>query len=190
MKCIKCCSNAGINLRHLGPLCSRCFAEIIEKRVRKGLRTKKVIRKNDKILVIDDRSMKSAVGKYLLKSIIKGLPVEIDIKKSKKPDISSAKHTKIIVPWSLEDECEEFLKIVFEKKNPARFPKKAVKLLKNVSEDEIESFARIKKLKPNKKKKPKSKIREMLDKLEKNYPGYKFSLFKSAERIKSITQLH
>ena len=76
MKCIKCSGKAEISsLKHIGPACRSCFLKIIEKRVRKELRLNSQIKKNDKILIIDNGTKESAVGEFLLKSIIKDLPV-------------------------------------------------------------------------------------------------------------------
>ncbi len=184
MKCIKCRGKAGISLRHIGSVCRTCFLEIIEKRVRKDFRTKKLIRKNDRILMIDNGSKEFAVGGYLLNNIIKNLPVKITKIKTNKtilPKKTTKKYDKIIIPWSLDDECEEFLNMVFNKKKRSKFSKKTIKPLMNVSDEEIELFAKIKGFKY--KKRPKSKIKKMLDLLEKRYPGYKFSLLNSTKAL-------
>ncbi len=139
-----------------------------------------LIRKNDRILMVDDGSKEFVVGKYLLKNIIKNLPVEITVKKSAK---TAKEYDKIIIPWSLDDEAEEFLGIVFNKKKKQKQNKKIIKLLINLSDEEIELFAKIKGFKYR--KKPKSKIKEMLDLLEKRYPGYKFSLLNSIKALSS-----
>jgi tRNA(Ile)-lysidine synthase TilS/MesJ len=186
MGCIKCSKKAEItNLKHIGPACRSCFLKIIEKRVRKGLRTKKLIKKNDRILLIDNGSKEAKAGEFLLKSIIKDLPVKIDAKKAKKIS-STKKYDKIIMPWSLDDEAEQFLSMVFNKKKHAKYAKKAVKLLKSLSEEEIEQFAKIKRFKY--KKKQRSKTKQMLDKLEKRYPGYKFSLLNSIKQLNKTTK--
>lgn len=185
MRCMKCPKKSEINLRHMGRLCSSHFLELIEKRARKRLRTKKLIKKNDRILFINNESKEHYVGEFLLKSIIKDLPVKIEVKKSKTIALNNnitKKYSKIIVPWSLDDEAEEFLNSLFNRKKPKSFSKKSVKLLKNLSEEEIDAFAKIKRFKY--KKKPKSKIKKMLDSLEQKYPGYKFSLLNSIAQLK------
>lgn len=184
MKCRKCKTQAKANFKQTGPLCENHFIEMIEKRVRKELRTKKLIQKNDKILFINNGSKEYFVSNYLLKSIIKNLPVKINAKKSSKLNLISAKHNKIIIPWSLDDEAEEFLEFIFNKNKPKKLSKKAIKMLKNVSDEEIELFAKIKRFKY--KKTIKSKIKHMLDKLENKYPGYKFSLLNSIKQMKEL----
>lgn len=187
MECFRCRKKARINLKHLGRLCNNCFLKLIEKRVRKELRTKKLIKKDDRILFIDDNSKEFFVCYFLLKSIIKELPVKIETKKTKKLNLSSnftKKYDKIIIPWNLEDEAEGFLELVFNKKKQPRFSKKAIKLLKNLSEEEIKAFARIKGF--SYKTKPKSRIKKMLDELEQRYPGYKFSLLNSTKQMQKL----
>lgn len=184
MKCKKCKNQAEVNFSHLEPLCEKHFLETIEKRVRKNLRKKSLICKGDRILIIDNNSKEYAVGEFLLKNIIKDLPVKIETKKSEKLSYASSNHNKIIVPWSLDDETEEFLNFMFSKKKTKKFGKKYHKLLKNISEEEIEKFAEIKRFKYKHKKR--SRIKEMLDTLEKRYPGYKFSLLNSIKEVKSL----
>jgi hypothetical protein len=185
MKCTKCSRQARASFRQIGNLCENHFIELIEKRVRKQLRTGKIIKKNDRILFINNESKEYYAGYHLLKSIIKGLPVKIEIKKSKSLNPKPAKkYDKVIVPWSLDDEAEEFINLLFNKKKPKKFSKKSVKLLHNVSEEEIELFAKIKRFKYRKTKK--SKIKQMLDKLENRYPGYKFSLLNSTKQMKGL----
>jgi len=190
MECIKCSQKSSISMKHLGELCKTCFVEVIEKRVRKELRTKNPLKKNNKIVIINNASKESAVSEYLLKKIIKGLPVDITIKKSSKLNLPSKtvqKYDKIIIPWSLEDEAAEFLELLFNKTPITKFSKKSIKLLKVLSEEEITMYTKIKKLKYNKQsKKKKSKVKIILDTLEKKYHGYKFSLLNSTRNIKGI----
>ncbi|MBN2111570.1 hypothetical protein JW707_00570 [Candidatus Woesearchaeota archaeon] len=184
MKCFKCGRQAVASFRQIGSLCENHFLELIEKRVRKDMRTKRLIRKNDRILLINNESKEYHTGYYLLKRIIKDLPVKIETRKTSNLAASSKKHNKIIIPWSLDDEAEEFLNMVFSKKKPKKFSKKTIKLLKNVTEEEIEIFAKIKKFKCRKQAKP--RIKKMLDELEKRYPGYKFSLLNSIKQMKEL----
>lgn len=212
MKCIKCSRKSQSNFRHIGPLCRECFLKVIEKRLRKDIRASKAIQKNDKILLINNESKEYYVGEFLLKSIIKQLPVKIDIKKSKSLEIPqniSKKYGKIIIPWSLDDEAEEFLNEVVGKnkikaknqnKNKKKIKKpteskKEIRLLKNISEEEIAFFAKIKRFKYKTAKlktkygnpvPSRSKTKKMLDELEKKYPGYKFSLLNSIKQVKSL----
>ena len=89
--------------------------EVIEKRIRKELRIKKLIKKNDKLLIIDDNSYDSKNLMYLIKNIIGNLPVDIKVKKGKYvPGKKINFKGKVIVPWNLDDEISLFLKYFFE----------------------------------------------------------------------------
>ncbi|MBW2973116.1 hypothetical protein KY346_01850 [Candidatus Woesearchaeota archaeon] len=178
MKCIKCNKIASIDLKHLGgSLCSNCFAEVIEKRVRKSLRQHDWLKPKDKVLVIDDNSLKSKVSIYLLKSIFKGKPFNLSFKKGsvKSAEKLSKGYDKVIIPWNLDDEAEQHLDALFNNKKikKTRF----IKLLLNVSDEEIDYFARIKKIRGR--KKAKTELGKKLDALEKRYPCSKFGLQKS-----------
>jgi hypothetical protein len=178
MKCIKCSGTAKIELKHLGgALCPACFAEVIEKRVRKSLRDNKWLKPEDRIIYIDDGTLQSKVGFYLIKTIFKNQPFDIDFKKGE--ILSAAKlskgYDKVLVPWNMDDEIEQFLDCLFNAKKVPRA--RYIKLLINVSDEEIALFAKIKKT--NARPKAKSKLGRMLDDLEKRYPGSKFGLLRS-----------
>ncbi|MBW3004659.1 hypothetical protein KY310_02410 [Candidatus Woesearchaeota archaeon] len=178
MKCIKCSRASKIDLKHLGgALCPACFAEVIEKRVRKSLRDNKWLKPADKIAYIDDGTLQSKAGICLIKAIFQNQPFNIDFKKG---EIKSAEklakgYTKVIIPWNMDDEVTQFLDALF---NSKKVPKtKHIKLLLNVSDEEIAFFAELKKIKG--KSKAKTRLGEMLDNLEKRYPGSKFGLLRS-----------
>lgn len=178
MDCIKCGKKADISMKHLGgDLCSTCFAEVIEKRIRKSLREHDWLKPDDKIIIIDDGTLKAKVLIHLLKSIFKGQPFKFEIKKGA---ISSAEipvkgRNKVIIPWNMDDEVEQYLNALFNNKKIKKT--KLIKPLLNISDEEIDYFAKIKKMKG--KKKAKTTLGNMMDDLEKRYPGSKFGLLKS-----------
>jgi len=146
---------------------SQKFCRIIEKRVRKDIRINKLFKKNDKIYV------KDKLSKFLIDKIIGTLP--------KKFVNDPKKANKIVVKYTLEDRCNDFLeKFMFNKKVK---PVKGIKLLRTITDKEAILFAKHHNIKftPNKKNK---KIKEILDKLERLYPQTRFSLFKSIEAVK------
>jgi|SaaInlStandDraft_4_1057021.scaffolds.fasta_scaffold68808_1 hypothetical protein len=168
------------------------FLEIIEKRVRKEIRTNKLIEKKDRILIIDNNSPESVVSKYLLKKIIKDLPVKIEVKKI---DFEigmniEGKYDKIIVPWCIDKEDEYFLNCITNNikqiylGNYELKTKKYVKLLLPLLYSEIVTYAKFKKFKFLEKDNQ-SDVGNMIDSLEKEYPEIKFSLLKS---IKTFVQ--
>ncbi len=156
--------------------------ELVLRRAKKELR-QNPLKKGDRVLVLDDKTSNSDVAAAILKDIIKGMPVKIT--KSSKPSAKS-RFNKIILPNSLEDECEELLRFIFDKEKMKKYPKNTIKLLKNIKADEIEKIAKAKKIKPKRKKAKKSRIKIMLDALEKRYPNYKFSLLNSRKEFESL----
>ncbi|MEK6916373.1 MAG: hypothetical protein AABW92_01390 [Nanoarchaeota archaeon] len=190
MKCVKCGKPAAVSVQNLES-CDSCFQKIIEKRVRKEIRTNNLIDKDDKILILDNGSAESQLSSYLLKRIIKDLPVKITIKKL---DYTHGKalsgdFNKIIVPWNADLEDEYFLSCIFQNKEIEFLGhykidnKTYVKLFLPVLSSEVEVFAKIKKL-DFKKNTKKSITQDMMDKLEKEYPETKFSLLSSAEQFR------
>ena len=142
------------------------FCKKIEKRIRKDIRINKFFKKDDKIYVQDKLS------KFLIDHIIGTLP---------KTFVTKEKANKVIIKYTLDDECNDFLeKLLYNKKNPKI---KGIKLLRSITDKEALLFAKYNgiEFKPNKKDK---KIKEILDKLENLYPQTRFSLLKSIESLK------
>ncbi|MBD3303575.1 hypothetical protein GF343_00355 [Candidatus Woesearchaeota archaeon] len=178
MKCIKCSKTAKIGLKHLGgSLCPSCFAEVIEKRVRKSLRDNKWLKPADRIIYIDDGTLQSKAGIHLINAIFKNQPFNICFKKGliKSAARLSKGYDKVLIPWNMDDEVVQFLDALF---NAKKVPKKRhIKFLINISDEEIAFFAKIKKIKGT--QKAKTRLGKMLDDLEKRYPGSKFGLLRS-----------
>jgi tRNA(Ile)-lysidine synthase TilS/MesJ len=150
-------------------VCKDCFSKIIEKRIRKRIRLNKLFRKGDRILVSDKLSF------YLVKKIIKDLPVKLFLEKSKKIKVN-----KLVVKWTLDDKLLDFLESLFFGKK-TRKPKQ-ISILDVISDDEAVMFSKINniKFKPNKKDK---NIVGLLNSLEKKYPEMRFSLSKSVSEL-------
>ena len=143
------------------------FCIKIEKRIRKYIRINKIFTKDDKIYV------KDKLSKYFINKIIGTMP-KIFVKDPKKA-------TKIVIKYTLDDECNDFLNhFIFGKKKKQT---KGIKLLKTITDKEALLFAKYNNInfKPNKKER---KITDMLDELEKSYPQTRFSLLKSIESLK------
>ncbi len=189
MNCVKCKNQATVKVQNLDA-CNECFVKIIEKRVRKELRLNKLIKKNDRIFLIDDDSAEFHVSNYLLPRIIKDLPVTITTKKTSFELGKEVKEIcdKVIIPWNADKEDEYFLNCVFNNKEMPYLghykikSKTYVKLLRPVLHSEVQTFAKIKKFK-YKKQNTRSSISEMIDELETEYPEIKFSLLKSSREI-------
>ncbi|MBW2970586.1 hypothetical protein KY320_00335 [Candidatus Woesearchaeota archaeon] len=183
MKCFRCNKKAAIvDFKHLpGEMCSGCFARLIEQRVRKQMRTTDWFKAHDKILILDDGSVNASVSEYLLERILKDVPKELKVVKRLPKRVS--KNVKVVVPWSIDLEVEEFLHAMFEGVNLKQ--EREIRLLRNVAEEEIILFAKLKKLKGKRIKATFPEIREMIAELSKTYPGARFSLLKSSKSYAS-----
>jgi hypothetical protein len=143
------------------------FCNRIEKRIRKDIRINKIFTKGDKIYV------KDKLSKYLIEKILGTMP---------KTFVNSPKKAnKVIIKYTLDDECNDFLEnFMFGTKKKIV---KGIKLLKTITDKDALLFARYNDIdfKVNKKD---QKIKEILDELEKSYPQTRFSLLKSIESLK------
>ena len=176
MKCEKCSKKAAIDINYLPKLCKVCFCRLIEKRIRKFTRINQVFKRNDKVITVGD------VCNYFVKSIAKDLPMAVkNVKTMPKP----RKGFKILAPWTLDDENNQFLEFLFLNKKPQK--QSFIKLLLPVTDQETALFAKIKKLnfKPNKKN---PAITNFIEKLQEKYPEVKFSLLKSLAEHKRILE--
>ncbi|MAG08082.1 hypothetical protein CMO89_01305 [Candidatus Woesearchaeota archaeon] len=188
MQCSR-CHKKPVKARFPGvePLCKNCFCRQIELRIRKYVRVNEIFKRDDRILVFDELSL------FLVKSIIKGLPVKVffksgfmeavaDNKKDKKlaDFIKANKVNKVVIPWTLDNEISAFLgEIFYDKKIKNGY----IKLFINVREDEIKLFAKFRKLEFEGIKMD-EKLRKELDLLESKYPDVKFGLRRSIDRLK------
>ncbi|ODS42043.1 MAG: hypothetical protein MSIBF_01465 [Candidatus Altiarchaeales archaeon IMC4] len=76
MKC-KCGKPAPVELEYRGEsMCAMCFNEMFEKRVRKTIRTNRLLRHDDRIAVAVSGGKKSAVLLYLLKNVNLMFPMQ------------------------------------------------------------------------------------------------------------------
>lgn len=143
------------------------FCKNMEKRVRKDIRINKLFTKNDRIYV------KDKLSKFLIDKIISTLP--------KTFTNNPKKANKIVVKYTLDDKCNDFLEKIFYNKKKKTI--KGIKLLRTITDKEALLFAKYNNIEfePNKKNK---KIKEILDNLEKSYPQTRFSLAKSTESLK------
>jgi len=208
MKCAVCRKKSSVKLEYMPALCKECFCKIIEKRIRKHVRINKIFSKNDRIYV------KGPLCRYLVKSIIKDLPVKYT---NKNPN-------KIVLPYTADDACVDFLKSVFSNKSiktkgrrdiklakanlwlskgeikqtqkqthqigaglwdTNKTHQKKVKLLLPITDEEASLFAKFKHLNFKPSKKDKE-IQTLLNRIQERYPETKFSLVKSYEKINNL----
>jgi hypothetical protein len=188
MKCIKCSKDADVKIEDKN-FCSDCFCEVIEKRVKKDVRNQRIFSTNDKnkiksgmnILILDDG--------YLLKSIIKDRRISLEAEKIKlfniKKDYDPKKrYDKMIVPWNLDDEAAEYISSLLQGiMSKRKDDKKTIIPLIGVTDNEALIFSKIKKLK-YKINKQHNDARIMIEKLDKKYPGTKFSILKTIRKTR------
>jgi hypothetical protein len=142
------------------------FSQRIEKRIRKDIRINRFFKKDDKIYVNDKLS------KLLIEHIIGTLPKTYTNKK---------KANKIVIKYTLDDECDNFLNNLLFNKKIKKI--EGIKLLRTITDKEALLFAKYNNIKfiPNKKN---NQIKNILDKLENLYPQTRFSLLKSIKNLK------
>jgi len=173
MKCIKCSKSAVTGLKHLGPLCNKCFLRAIEKRIRKDLSVNKVFSPHDRVLVVNDGSLKAELSLYFINSISKDIPLKIDISDIKQNVLKNSSFDKVVVAANMDNLIGSFLDSLFTGKEFV-FPNQ-VYLLRSVSDEECLVLKQILMIDKNLFK---SGLGKKLDLLEKKYPGSKFGLFR------------
>lgn len=187
MKC-SCNKKAEISLKHLGNLCKGCFSRIIEKRIRKTTRINKIFKKGDNILVFDKLSS------HIVNNILKDLPKKVFFYKKYdsinqlnnkiiKNYIKKNKINKVVIPWTLDDEIDKFLKNVMLNKIIKK--NDYIKLFKETTEEELDLFSKMNKLKYIKNKKNKD-INDFISNVDEIYPATKFKLLRSSEKLSDI----
>ena len=148
--------------------CRRCFTALVENKIRQNLRKHRIAR--DSRLFVSDKA-----SEYMLQKVV-NVPVQIVRRK--------ARTGYLVLPWTLDDENEEFLKMFLQnKKIITKENKKVIKLFYPISKKDMKTYFSIKKVayRP-----VKTDINRMLDFLEKKYPGTKTGLLKSEERLRTI----
>ena len=148
--------------------CGKCFSGLVEHKIKQNLR-RYGIKKDSRMLVSD------AASEYILKKVV-NRPVRI-VKGKQKSDY-------IVIPWTMDDENEEFLKRLFDNKSmKTKENMKIVKLFYPVSKKDMKIYFTLKKV-PY--KAAKTELNMLMDKLEDKHAGTKSALLKSEERLKSI----
>ncbi len=184
MLCQKCRKKESNPETHLSSLCNGCFLEQIEKRVRKELRENDWVKKNERILLVKDNSKEFFVTECLFNSILKEFPLNVETVETEILSDKLDKYDKILIPWDMDDEISIFLNEIFNNERYGKAPDKIIKLLKNVSDKEVELFAKLKGFTFGQKNK--TPLQEAMNLLEKKYPGSKFALLNAQKQIKEL----
>ncbi|MCX6709432.1 MAG: hypothetical protein NTV63_00545 [Candidatus Woesearchaeota archaeon] len=204
-----------IKFRYSPLLCGECFSKILEKRIRKGLREEKAVKriimaaKGKGILILDDGTYEAKATIFLMKKINRGFMAKIIVKKkiAINEDIFEDKKSilewkrqgfsAVILPWSCEKEANYFLRGLFHECRAEnlglvieRDGVVFVKLFLGAIAPELKFYCRFKKLGNAIREKFRNDftgcIGKEIELLEKKYPGTKFGLLRSAKAMKKI----
>ena len=148
--------------------CKKCFANYFVKKVRKDIRLNDLFRRNDSVYVKDSKDASSFAAKWIIDNMF--MPLNI------------TKKGKQVVGASMEKQSSEFLGSMF--KNKALAKSKNIKLLSNMSEDEILAFARLKGYKGKAGKK--DDIMQMVVNVEEKHNTTRAALYKAIEFLKKL----
>lgn len=176
MKCLKCSRASVIEVSSVGSLCSFCFCSILEKRVRKVLRSHDWIKPNERVFFVRDGSLESNVGFFIFKKIVGSVPfVLVEGEKFE------GEFDKVIVPWSTDAEVVEKLDAIFKGES---FPIKnnnVVRLLKELPLSEIFRYAGFQGIKGVVNR---DSLGVLIEGLDNVYPGTWWSLLRGVEGLR------
>jgi len=210
MLCEKCKKNKGeVNLPYLGHiLCRRCFCNLIQRRVKKEIKQKKVIEEGDKVLLIDNGSIEARVSEIVINAIYKNVElIKMQVKKfelgqiekSAKDLIKKENISKAVIPWNLEDEITYFTDCILSGKKMDKLGHYRegnlifVKLLRNVLESECDLFAEFNNISikrgPEKDKRI-NDVKGLINRVNKKHCETKFSLLKSIDKLNEIIKIN
>ena len=180
MKCKSCQKEASVTqFKNMGPLCTGCFCELIEKRVRRELRINNPLKPQSKIAVIDNGSKESFVALLFLRNLAKDMPLTIE---PQKPPFDAKQWDIIVIPWDGDDDAEQTLRGIFDGRN---IEMSGFKLLTCVSDAEVRIVAEANGWQ-GQDNSYQSEYGKFLAETEKKYPGTIFSLVRSAKEVRSL----
>ena len=165
MNCGKCSADAATNLKRLGPLCTSCYSELVENRVKKDLRKQVKITKDMRFVLKDNGTAYSKAGIAVLKHIFNDKPVVID----------SSGDGILVSAEPIDEQIIEKLENIFlGDKNELQ---KQVMLFRSLSKEELIEYISCNKIEGAI---PESNaFAKELDDFEKKYPGTKASCAKA-----------
>lgn len=177
--CTHCLSKEAETTRTtVGSLCTYCFCDLIERRVKKEVRQHYPFRPNETVLVVNDNSPQACVTLALLPKIIGGLPLHIDEWNGSAQDIPDSlrkSHTKILIPKDGDDIAVQFLEWLMKHQD---HPNNTLSIVSCLTHCEVEAYAAAKHI-PSIPRAP-SDMHTSLQDIEKNYPGLTHGLLKGA----------
>ncbi len=157
----QCGKPAKVFFPHLSPLCRKCFALLLRRRVRKAIKDYGWLKPGQKVFIDGKGPLP-----VLFKAAVTGLPLKY---------VPKAKAEIIIVGKTADDEAVEFLEQLFSGK--AATKTKALNIFANITAKELGRYCELERIKQE--KQPKSSLRKSLESLDDKYPGIMFALQKS-----------
>ncbi|MBI5398689.1 hypothetical protein HZB03_04460 [Candidatus Woesearchaeota archaeon] len=179
-------------------LCDSCFAALCERKLRRNLRNYD-LKRDEQVLFLEDTSSK-ALGH------LTHIPLKLTTAMLSNAELSAAalfdagiidRHLKehaaqrIVVPWTMDDENEKFLREILtykkghRKDNTQKFQEKnLIKLFAPLSRTETQQYCTIKKIPYSGQIHKSNTLGKMLDAFEKKYPGTKTSIAQSAKDLR------
>lgn len=154
-------------------LCNKCFLRVVSKRIKRELHNYRWFEKTEKVRIIDDGSSRAQILEEELVPLLKKAKIDVKIVKKK------MKNTKIIVTDNLDDYAHDLIQTMTENKKWEK--DELVRPLKQISDREINRYAKIKKLRSFKRKK--DEIIQFLNDIEKRSPETKFAILKSGKEL-------
>lgn len=153
--------------------CKKCFERIFEKRIRSELHNYPWFKKGEKVIFLDDESCKTEILKKLVLPLLEKARIEVKLS-SKKP-----RKGRIISADNLEDVIVEFLTAVVENKPWKK--DKIIRPLRQLTDKEINQYAKLKDLKEFKRKQ--NPALDLVNTLEQKHQETRFALLKSSEKL-------
>ena len=154
--------------------CENCFLRIFEKRMRKEMHNYIWFKKHEKVRLIDDKTCKTKIIEQLLIPILKEARIDVKIVKVK------LKNARIILTDNLDDYNMAFLKAVMNNKKLEK--DEYVRPLRQISDEEINTYSEIKDLKKLKRKK--ELIFDFMNAMDQRFPETKHAIINSIDLIK------
>ncbi|MFP4400311.1 MAG: hypothetical protein ACLFPQ_00355 [Candidatus Woesearchaeota archaeon] len=157
------------------------YCKLIDKRIRKFIRTNNLFSTSDNICIIDDSSAAFFVTKHILERLSLKFPINISTQK-KITKKALEKFDKIVFPITADHVIDEFLEDIFFYDIEDFHKERPLSILNTITEKECFLFAKEMKLIPKNMKMKK----HLLDSFEDNFPETKFAALKSVDVIEDI----
>mgnify|MGYP001348964826 CR=1 FL=1 len=153
----------------------------IEKKVRKEIRLKKLISKNETLLFLKKQDPGPVAVQHMLKNLLKDPSLEFkEIGNARK----LSKNEKLVLGTCLEEEAKEYMK-EFTKDKTSKIEENRIKLIIRNTLEEIKKYCDANKLKYELKKNEMDALSKSLEEFQKKHPQTYNSIIKTKEILES-----